>query len=502
MGRIRGIAWFRGAVGALCIAVGGCAMGQRSPAAAGAPAATFPRQPPARQIIPAPQGNPPVVSDPAAPDLTGRLAARQQFASMSQPTGATVVYRDEAVTRVTPVAAEEVPAPAGASSPSAEGPWNTQAIPSPMGEQQPRSRSSLKLVPLPGDEKRITLHIDDLDVRKALEMLSRQTCMSLAISPGVSGRVTVDLRDKTIGEALDTISRLCHLTIRRDRNITYVSTLADERQSEEDKLPIRVYHLNYVRSTDVEAMIRPLLSPEKGTMTTSPDAERGIGASPDKAGGNLLAGGDIVIVQDYEEILRTIDRVVAQIDVQPQQVLIEAVVLQLQLTKDMELGVNFALLDGAGKGLGGRRQRLGDQRRGRLSAGLGVGGGRQGGQQRRRRFLRKRPRPEVRLCQQEHHRLHPRLETLGETKVLACPRVLVVNKQRAEIQLGDRLGYATTTQNSTSTTQQVKLHRHRHAPAAAARSFPPTASSAWKFTRSEAREPSTPTACRRPPAPS
>ena len=162
--------------------------------------------------------------------------------------------------------------------------------------------------------------------RKALEMLSRQTSMSMAISPGVSGRVTVDLRDKTVGEALETIAKLCHLTIRRDRNITYVATLADLRQGEEDDLPIRVYHLNYVRSTDLEAMIRPLLSPDKGQMTTSPDSERGIGASSDKAGGNLMAGGEIVIVQDYEQILRTVDRVVAQIDVQPQQVLIEAVV--------------------------------------------------------------------------------------------------------------------------------------------------------------------------------
>ena len=41
--------------------------------------------------------------------------------------------------------------------------------------------------------------------------------------------------------------------------------------------------------------------------------------------------------------------------------------------------------------------------------------------------------------------------------MLASPRVLVLNKQRAEIQLGQRLGYATVTQNLTSTVQQIQF---------------------------------------------
>ncbi len=379
---------------------------------------------------------------------------------MSEPTGASVVYRDEAVATVTPVAAEEIPPPQGQSSSTGESAWNAQAIQSPAagaGVQQSPSMSSLRLVPLPGDEKRITLHIDDLDVRKALEMLSRQTSMSMAISPGVSGRVTVDLRDKTVGEALETIAKLCHLTIRRDRNITYVATLADLRQGEEDELPIRVYHLNYVRSTDLEAMIRPLLSPDKGQMTTSPDSERGIGASSDKAGGNLMAGGEIVIVQDYEQILRTVDRVVAQIDVQPQQVLIEAVVLELQLNKDTELGVNFALLDGAGKALAvfGDGSLInaaaGFTPASVLAAGGAVANNAGGG------FSEPVPGLKFGFVNSSTTGFIRALETLGETKVLATPRVLVVNKNRAEIQLGDRLGYQTINQTATSTTQQVNF---------------------------------------------
>jgi type II secretory pathway component GspD/PulD (secretin) len=49
------------------------------------------------------------------------------------------------------------------------------------------------------------------------------------------------------------------------------------------------------------------------------------------------------------------------------------------------------------------------------------------------------------------------LQTVGKTEILACPRLLVVNKQRAELQLGDRLGYMSTTQTQTSTTQTVQF---------------------------------------------
>ncbi|MGD0044864.1 MAG: type II and III secretion system protein, partial [Isosphaeraceae bacterium] len=50
------------------------------------------------------------------------------------------------------------------------------------------------------------------------------------------------------------------------------------------------------------------------------------------------------------------------------------------------------------------------------------------------------------------------LETVGSTKILASPRILVLNKQRAEIQLGARLGFrSSVTQNIIGTTQQVQF---------------------------------------------
>jgi type IV pilus secretin PilQ/predicted competence protein len=309
--------------------------------------------------------------------------------------------------------------------------------------------------------------VDNLDVRKVVEMVSRQAKINIFVSPGVSGMVTLNLQDKTVDETLQTIAKLCRLTVQREQGVIYISTPAEVRQGEEDSLPVRVYHLNYVRSSDVEKMVKPLLS-KKGMMTSSPDSEVGLAtdaaqggdkAKEVKGGGNAMAVGDIVVVQDYEQVLKTVDRVIAQIDTQPIQVLIEAVIVSVKLEKGMELGVNFALLDGAGKVLGLTGNGAAINSAAGFSPASVLAAGNTG-------LLKGTPTSgfaedaaglKFGFVDKSTTGFIRALETMGETKVLACPRILVLNKQRAEIHLGDRLGYTTTTQTQTSTVQTVQF---------------------------------------------
>ena len=104
----------------------------------------------------------------------------------------------------------------------------------------------------------LQLHVDDADVRKVLEMVSRQGKVNILVSPSVTGVVTLDLRDMTVEEGIEAIARLCRLTVRRDKDLVYVYTKAEADQG--DDLPVRVYHLNYARGSDLEKMIKPLLT--------------------------------------------------------------------------------------------------------------------------------------------------------------------------------------------------------------------------------------------------
>ena len=99
-----------------------------------------------------------------------------------------------------------------------------------------------------------------------------------------------------------------------------------------DKIGTRIYQTNYVRAADLQALIQPLLTPNGiGTCTVTPASETGIAVDNNKAGGDTFAGGDSLLVRDYEAVLAQVDQVVAQIDKRPMQVAIEAMILSVKL---------------------------------------------------------------------------------------------------------------------------------------------------------------------------
>ena len=201
-----------------------------------------------------------------------------------------------------------------------------------------------------------------------------------------------------------------------------------------------------------------------------------------------MAGGEIVVIQDYEYVLKKLDRVIAQFDVQPIQVLIEAVIVQVRLDKDLDLGVNYAILDGSGNALGvvgngsilnatagftpasvlagvaaGSANTIasvttaatGQPTTTTTTASTGTNGQVAGNTA--NGFSANNYGAKYGLTSKNVTTFISALQTLGETKVLAAPRIMVLNKQGAEVHLGDQLGYETSTVSQTSTTQTVQF---------------------------------------------
>jgi nucleoid-associated protein YgaU len=174
-----------------------------------------------------------------------------------------------------------------------------------------------------------------------------------------------------------------------------------------------------------------------------------------------MASNDMVVIQDYESNLKIIDQIIKRLDVQPVQVLIEAVIISVELDKDTQLGVNFAVVDNMGQQLGtiGAGAVINSNvgftpasvltAAGKIASSTipdinGFAGSTNGIKY---GFISNNITGFVRA-----------LETVGSTKILASPRILVLNKQRAEIQLGQRLGFrSSVTQNLIGTTQQVQF---------------------------------------------
>ena len=318
------------------------------------------------------------------------------------------------------------------------------AAPLPQDGPPPGSTVATAFALGPGD--RLDFHARSLDVADVFAELRRLVRRNIVVDPAVSARFTGDLYDLTVDELIAAICRSCGLVARHDAAYVYI---------EPDRPETRVYELIHARADDVVALVRPLLSPS-GQLSATPASQRGIVSSQDEAGGDDYASTDLVIVRDFHSNLEAIDAIVATIDGQPKQVLIEATILSVSLEEGMQFGVEFTALieqdfadgdftstDGTDLIPGGFNGDQLDEGLGNastntlgsfLSGGLSIG------------YLNDGVAVFVRALQAQ-----------TDATVLANPRVVTLNKQRGEVLLGRRDGYRTTTTTQTSTTENIEF---------------------------------------------
>ncbi|GIW92495.1 MAG: hypothetical protein KatS3mg110_0536 [Pirellulaceae bacterium] len=291
---------------------------------------------------------------------------------------------------------------------------------------------------------RITLRARQADIREVLEMLSRQTQLSILASPNTNGTVTATLHDVDAYTALDTLVRHLGLAWWQEGAVIFVGQPQEITQIRQAREPVltRVYRPNYVTAAELEKLVTPLLTQGVGQATvtvsrlaTSSPTKSGIAASSDLSGGDDFAGQEVLLVRDYQSVLEAIDQVVAEVDRRPRQVALEAMILSVRLNDENRRGINFELLR--------------DRNNVRLTTGtpltdLATINFNDGGL----KFA---------FLDSSISAFIEALETVGDTDVIAAPRLMCLNKQRAEILIGSQLGYVSTTVTQTAATQTVQF---------------------------------------------
>ena len=308
----------------------------------------------------------------------------------------------------------------------------------PIAETPVRHIQGLKVVGSGGNE-RLSINIQDADIREVLALLGKQGNLNILTSNQVGGRVSATLSDVDLNSALDAILKSAGLSARREGNFIFVGSGTDFESMERsmDRVGTRVYRPNYIQASELEILIKPVLTqnvPGVGVVGVTTKAEQGIAADATGSGGDNYAGTDAVLVRDYEAVLAELDQLVADIDVRPTQVQIEAMILSVELSDNYDFGVSFEVLRQFPHlrfGWGKPQSTLDDFK---YDGGLNVA------------FL-----------DESLGDFVDALETIGDTDVIGTPRLLVVNKHRAEIQVGESRGYVSTTQTETARTQSVEF---------------------------------------------
>ncbi len=304
-----------------------------------------------------------------------------------------------------------------------------------------------------GSFGQIDLHVNNLDVTKVLQLLSIQSERNIVASRNVAGTVSADLYSVDFYEAMDAILQPNGFGYQEKGSFIYVYTAAELQtiQEEQQRLIVRLVRLNYIPAADAVEFVKPLLS-QHGSVTVSAATAKGFQPTISDDGENSWGHQDTLMIRDMEDNIDQIGAVLKELDTRPKQVQVEATILEAKLNEDNNLGVDMTILadfdmnqfvnplSTVASLINGTV--VGDGQAFETSVGhtdTGESGVRVG------------------LLFNEVAAFIKALDKVTDTTILANPKVLVLNRQRADLLVGERLGYISTTQTETSETQTVEF---------------------------------------------
>jgi type II secretory pathway component GspD/PulD (secretin) len=295
--------------------------------------------------------------------------------------------------------------------------------------QQPKTRIRIPIddpslvdrVKIRRNNDKISLTVREAPLNAVLALLAEQHQLNVVAGDQVNQSVSVTLSNVSLGEALDAITLVNGYTWVLRNNVILVSEVTQKKSSPlVQGQTVQVFPLNYVLASDVEKVVKGLLSPVGLSFPnlSSPSDQR--------------KTKEQIVVQDMPAFVERVAEYIRQVDQPPQQVLVEAHVLQVVLKGDYSHGVDFQqLVRVAGAQVEFGTVGFADPHAATASF-LKVSGG-------------------------DLDALIQCLMTTTDAKTLASPKVAVVNNQEAKIQIGSKLGYKTLQTTQTSTLENVQF---------------------------------------------
>lgn len=263
--------------------------------------------------------------------------------------------------------------------------------------------------------QKISLNLKEADLLDIFKMFSEKMGWNLIIGEEVAGKVSLNLHDVNMEEALAAVVNASGFAIERKGNILFIRA-TDKLQSPSfpQAMEHKAYKLYYADPEEVGEVIKKYLSPI-GKVTVH------------KASSTLF-------IDDLHDHMLKMESLLKEMDQIPQQVLIEAKIMEVRLTDDTALGIDWNGVFKSGA-LSGTLQTSG-------FANL-PGGGNKG-------FFFSLTTPDVTA-------LLDTLQQKGVMNTLATPKILALNHKPAQIVIGGRLGYRVTTTTNQVTTESVEF---------------------------------------------
>ncbi len=271
--------------------------------------------------------------------------------------------------------------------------------------------------------QKISLDYKNADLASVLRSLAWTYQLNIVTSPDIKGKVTINLKEVSLKEALGAILAINGLAHAQREGIIYIAP-GDPKTVE---MQSEVIFLKYLSASEAQNLLRKIISP-KGDM-------------------KINETSNSLIITDFPGNIQKVKALLEKVDIPPQQVLIEAKIVDIATTDLRAMGVTWDADYQPSEGIFNRSTRASERLKGTITM-LEQSASLSGGQ-----F-------ELDFLTFKGLAITATIDALvkdGKANLLASPSIAVLNGQEARIVIGERYPYKERTQTTAGTTETVKF---------------------------------------------
>ncbi|MBH2202108.1 type IV pilus secretin PilQ [Neisseria meningitidis] len=305
--------------------------------------------------------------------------------------------------------------------------------------------------------RKISLDFQDVEIRAILQILAKESGMNIVASDSVNGKMTLSLKDVPWDQALDLVMQARNLDMRQQGNIVNIAPrdelLAKDKaflQAEKDiadlgALYSQNFQLKYKNVEEFRSILRLDNADTTGNRNTLVSGRGSVLIDP---------ATNTLIVTDTRSVIEKFRKLIDELDVPAQQVMIEARIVEAADGFSRDLGVKF--------GATGKKKLKNDTSAFGWGVNSGFGGDDKWGAETKINLPITAAANSISLVRAiSSGALNLELsasESLSKTKTLANPRVLTQNRKEAKIESGYEIPFTVTSiaNGGSSTNTELK----------------------------------------------
>lgn len=305
--------------------------------------------------------------------------------------------------------------------------------------------------------RKISLDFQDVEIRTILQILAKESGMNIVASDSVNGKMTLSLKDVPWDQALDLVMQARNLDMRQQGNIVNIAPrdelLAKDKaflQAEKDiadlgALYSQNFQLKYKNVEEFRSILRLDNADTTGNRNTLVSGRGSVLIDP---------ATNTLIVTDTRSVIEKFRKLIDELDVPAQQVMIEARIVEAADGFSRDLGVKF--------GATGKKKLKNDTSAFGWGVNSGFGGDNKWEAETKINLPITAAANSISLVRAiSSGALNLELsasESLSKTKTLANPRVLTQNRKEAKIESGYEIPFTVTSiaNGGSSTNTELK----------------------------------------------